>query len=378
MWGTDEVRVRIFINQGDSSFVEGESYLIGYDTASQSIYCADFDGDGDVDMAVERSRGYGEIGYILIFLNNGDGSFADYIEYETDDASGYLYGNDLNSDGYIDIISSGTDTDRITIFINDGNSDYLPPVYYNVGDVPDGNDGGDFDGDGDVDLVVANQYHGGGTISVLMNQGEVEPNIGTSTRLLSFGKVNVGDSSSLSLEIYNLGYDTLIVNSLIIGDSVFKVNEVGFTLFPESTRNVTVTFSPVSTDSIEDTLIIFSNDPDSPEWIVNLRGNYKLVGIEEEERVENQEMEIECYPNPFNSVTVIRYSCSCPSRALIKIYDVSGRLVRTLVDEEQKTGDYWITWDGSDNSGERLPKGIYFCRLKASGFISTKKVILVR
>ncbi|OYD17021.1 hypothetical protein CH333_02125 [candidate division WOR-3 bacterium JGI_Cruoil_03_44_89] len=379
MWGTDEVRVRIFINQGDGSFVEGESYLIGYDTGSQSIYCHDFDMDGDVDMVVDRARGQGETGYVLIFMNNGDGTFAEYVEYTAEDEVNYLYGNDFNGDGYIDLVESSLEIDKLVVFLNNGDGIFLSPVYYNVGHWPDGSDGGDFDSDGDIDLVVANQYTGGeGTISVLMNEDSIQPNIGTSTRLLSFGKVNVGDSVLLPLEVYNLGYDTLIADSLIIPDSIFAVDESGFILLPESTKTVTVTFSPVTNDSVEDTLTIFSDDPDSPEWIVKLRGNYKLVGIEEEERVENQEMEIECYPNPFIRTVSIKYLLEREEIFSIKIYDTAGREVRILLNKLQRSGFHTVNWDGRDKKRNRVPPGIYFCQMRAGCIVSTRKVIILR
>lgn len=82
------------------------------------------------------------------------------------------------------------------------------------------------------------------------------------------------------------------------------------------------------------------------------------------------------YPNPFNPSTTIRYHLSAlssertavrPHRTTLQIYNITGQLVRALVDEKQPAGDYRILWDGRDNSGNEVSSGVYFCRLKIEG-----------
>ncbi len=92
------------------------------------------------------------------------------------------------------------------------------------------------------------------------------------------------------------------------------------------------------------------------------------------------------WPNPFNSTTAIRYQLSTRSYQLssvsLKIYNIVGQEVRTLVDEEQPAGNYRVLWNGRDNSGETLSSGVYFCRLGVEGNRSkvarTRKMILLR
>jgi hypothetical protein len=86
-------------------------------------------------------------------------------------------------------------------------------------------------------------------------------------------------------------------------------------------------------------------------------------------------------PNPFNPVTSIQYTVDgrqTPIHTTLKIYDILGRLTRTLVDEPETGGFHEITWDGKDDNGKEAVSGIYFYRLTAGDFSETKKMLLLR
>jgi hypothetical protein len=84
-------------------------------------------------------------------------------------------------------------------------------------------------------------------------------------------------------------------------------------------------------------------------------------------------------PNPFNPTTVISYDVpEGGGHVTLRIYDVSGRLVRTLVDESQTPGEKRVTWDARNNRGETVATGVYFYRMKAPGFVKTRKMVLLR
>jgi hypothetical protein len=84
------------------------------------------------------------------------------------------------------------------------------------------------------------------------------------------------------------------------------------------------------------------------------------------------------YPNPFNPVTTITYGVKIPAKVSLRIYNVAGQLVRTLVDERQDAGNYRITWDGKNDEGHATAAGVYFYRLRNDRFTSTKKMVLIR
>ncbi len=84
------------------------------------------------------------------------------------------------------------------------------------------------------------------------------------------------------------------------------------------------------------------------------------------------------YPNPFNPSTIIEYSLPEKSFVSLKIYDILGREIKTLVDEEKLAGNYSIIWKGDDNSGKRVNSGVYFYKLYTGKFSSIKKMLLVK
>ncbi len=84
------------------------------------------------------------------------------------------------------------------------------------------------------------------------------------------------------------------------------------------------------------------------------------------------------YPNPFNPETVISFSLPKPGSVKIKIYDVLGNEVRTLIDEERFAGKHNIYWNSTDNSGRRVASGIYFYTISADNFTQTKKMVLMK
>jgi len=91
------------------------------------------------------------------------------------------------------------------------------------------------------------------------------------------------------------------------------------------------------------------------------------------------------YPNPFNPNTTISFTVygsqfivHSPINTTLKIYNIRGQLVRTLVDDEKLPGYYQVFWDGKDNSGKEVASGIYFYQLKTRDYSDTRKMILLR
>jgi flagellar hook assembly protein FlgD len=84
-------------------------------------------------------------------------------------------------------------------------------------------------------------------------------------------------------------------------------------------------------------------------------------------------------PNPFNPTTVIHYDVPAgQGKVTIRIFDVGGRLVRTLLDDPQSAGQKIVTWNGRDDGGQSVASGVYFYRMTAPGYERTRKMVLLR
>ena len=87
------------------------------------------------------------------------------------------------------------------------------------------------------------------------------------------------------------------------------------------------------------------------------------------------------YPNPFNPSTTINYNVDASGMVALKIYDIMGRLVRTLVDGHRSSGNlggYSVVWDGKDSQGQQVSAGLYIYSLQTPGGNMTKKMVLMK
>jgi len=85
-----------------------------------------------------------------------------------------------------------------------------------------------------------------------------------------------------------------------------------------------------------------------------------------------------CYPNPFNPSVDIKFRLSEPGTVSLRIYDVAGRMVRSLPEKQLDCGRHTVRWDGSDENGRPCASGIYFYRLESPGVVLQGKLALVK
>ena len=84
------------------------------------------------------------------------------------------------------------------------------------------------------------------------------------------------------------------------------------------------------------------------------------------------------YPNPFNSSTLIKYQLPKPGFLTIKIYNLLGQKIRTLVAEQKEAGFHQISWDGRDDWNEAVGSGEYICQMRVGDFVAVRKAVLIR
>ncbi len=117
-------------------------------------------------------------------------------------------------------------------------------------------------------------------------------------------------------------------------------------------------------------------------WVVGAKGT-----ILERERVTpvrragNRRLDFSLdqnYPNPFNPSTLISYRLTAFTDVELKTYDILGREVKTLLNDEEPAGQHSVRWDGTDQSGQRVASGVYYFKLATPGGSVTKKAVLIR
>ncbi|MBN1997588.1 T9SS type A sorting domain-containing protein, partial [candidate division KSB1 bacterium] len=84
------------------------------------------------------------------------------------------------------------------------------------------------------------------------------------------------------------------------------------------------------------------------------------------------------YPNPFNPETTIRYSLPFAEFVTLTVYDILGKKIKTLVNENKAPGRYQVIWDGKDENGLKVASGVYVYRLSAGKFVQSFKMLLIK
>ena len=84
------------------------------------------------------------------------------------------------------------------------------------------------------------------------------------------------------------------------------------------------------------------------------------------------------YPNPFNGRTIINYQLIKPGQTSLKIFDLRGKVIRTLVDEYQPIGNYKMNWNGRDSNNKTVSTGVYLFELVVDNKKIVKKLMLIK
>ena len=154
------------------------------------------------------------------------------------------------------------------------------------------------------------------------------------------------------------------------GGGLTKYDDTNWTVYNESNSGLPDNF-----------IFSLAIDGNGNKWIGTVGGGlaiYKDGGVVSVQENEHNKFPIDFslsqnYPNPFNPTTKIRWQSPVSSHQKLKIYDVLGNEIATLVDEFREAGKYEIEFDGSNFSS-----GVYFYKMSAGDFFETKKFIILR
>ena len=208
----------------------------------------------------------------------------------------------------------------------------------------------------------------------------------TSTDTLNFGYVAPGDSASKSLTIYNPQNSEIMINEFYCVNPFFSTDAaLPIYIQPEDSIKITVKFKPATNGIFSDSfnirnISIYQGTRQMIAKQVTLTGTTEAVSsVNENKGLPGQFKLYQNYPNPFNPATEIDYSIPNAGFVTLKVYDMLGNEISTLVNEEKPAGNYNALFNGS-----RFASGIYFYRMQvyspgsAGYFIDTKKFILMK
>jgi hypothetical protein len=182
------------------------------------------------------------------------------------------------------------------------------------------------------------------------------------------------DPSYVSQDIY-----TSMLESPSPGNPFWEINYTG-DKGKYSGINVPKEFISVTKSAPKDDVTVYYTEVEYAVMICP-----KSTAVEDEEEVITpKDFELfQNHPNPFNSSTKIEFRVQSlefrePRHTTLKIYNILGQKVRTLVDEPKRSGSYEVIWDGKDEEGRDLSSGIYFYQLKLGEITQTKRMILLK
>lgn len=205
-------------------------------------------------------------------------------------------------------------------------------------------------------------------------------------RILDFEIIKNNNYEIRSFILNSYGETPLVIDSITFSKNIsfFLYSNIDFPLIINSINGqyeMSVKCKPFEEPGfLNDTILIYTNIPDENSILkIKTKVQYLLTSIEDDEIFPTEFSLSQNYPNPFNPNTLIEYVIardpdkSGKQSVTLKIYDILGIEIATLVNEEKSPGNYSVTFDGST-----LTSGIYFYQLRANNFVETKKMILMK
>jgi len=322
----------------------------------------DFNGDGFGDIAVSADYGL-----------------------STDSAKVYVYFGGRSFDTTVDLIIRNTSQDPVTISnfgrfvfnVGDFNVDGFDDLLICPGsNAPGGLYMGSANFDGTLDVIV-NQYRGGFGYfppTDVERAGDINHD-GYPDFIIGY----VAAPWRYEAHLYLGGPD---VKQYMPADIWIEESMIPGALldFGEAVAGI----GDFTGDGIDDIAVRSRTGygPDTWWGEVNIFAGWKSsqsdVPLDRDKRIPDDFSLMQNYPNPFNGSTVIKFGLSRRAQATLTIFNLSGRLVRTIVNQSLPAGSYRATWDGTDSLGKPVASGVYLYRLKLGEQSFSRKMSLLK
>jgi hypothetical protein len=367
---------------------------------------ADIDGDGKLDIVVTNGNcGFGcSVSGVSIIRNISTDSeldfeydYSSFYQYESNSWPLRVSASDLNGDGKPDLLTNDW-LGGISILVNnsnEGNIEFEDQMQIGVGNYPLSVATADLNMDYTPEIIVANWEVEG--MRVIHNFLPVESQVNNPPANFSLSEPSNNTQITIDESNLNTGYITfswgassdansdslyylMLVTSAEIGDHGMDTNATSFDLSymdiieDMSESNVTVAaleWTVHVTDGID------TVEADNAPFSITIDGanalSAYLEGLLPDEFALRQN-----YPNPFNPVTTLRYDLPEQTHVNITVYDMLGRKVRTILNQQQDPGYKSLIWNATNDYGKPVSAGIYLYQIQAGEYMQTKKMVLLK
>lgn len=365
-------KTSILFGDGAGNFPTARKTSVTCGNTVRGVGVGDFNGDGWDDFVTANRFANANAGNLSIVLNNGDGTFAPAVTKETGVGQEYTIAiADANNDGIPDIFC-GTFASpyKMVVLLGDGDGGFTVHTTVNEGGSPWQTVVGDFNGDGIVDVASCNSNTN--NIGILFGNGT--GGFTAAVALLSC------DTFPLAIDCGDIDGDgdLELVASCYTGDK--------WDIFPNNGSGVFGTKKTLPASSTASCCVLHDRDNDgdldlsgldeTDDWIYFYQNTGTATGIPAPKTPATALLQN--HPNPFNPSTSIRFELQHGGNVTLLVYDAAGAFVTTLTAGPFASGPHDVTWNGTDARGARVGSGIYFCRLEAPGVRLTRKMVLLK
>ncbi len=422
----------LYKNLGSGNFQKQDTGAVvsEINMPSRGVNWVDIDKDGDLDLFICNEGGQTN----LLYRNNGDGSFTKITNTPLTQTGGNWWSaswGDYDNDGNLDVFISNSNGQKNALYKNNGNWNFTEITSDTIVNEAGNNaitGWGDFDNDGDLDMFVTQAYYSGTT--GLNNK--LYKNMKMETGTATFQRIDAGEVTNNNGWTYGFAWgdydrdgdldifcaNTLNENELnalyrnnnnngnkwvefkcegvttnrsaigskiklkatINGQSVWQMREIdGQSGYCTQTLeqhfglgNATVIDS-IKIEWQSGNTSVFTNVAVN-KFYRAIEGQSSLVGVSNNTTSQPNEYKLnQNYPNPFNPATKISFTLPKKDFASIKVFDLVGKEVSSLLNEERPAGYYEVSFDGS-----KLASGVYFYKLETSNYTETKNMVLLK
>ncbi|MEL6863580.1 MAG: T9SS type A sorting domain-containing protein, partial [Bacteroidota bacterium] len=405
--------LRILLNDGTGDYNDFELVDMGAGSTPSPNEGADFDGDGEIDLAVCTAWD----NELRVLMGDGEGSLSSMETYTTGDGARGLGVLDIDSDGNDDVLIANRSSSNISIFKNDGLANFTGETL-DLDPDGDGESGvaiADANNDGIMDVFIG--YHGSQEIGLYLGDGV--GGLSFSDKVAVFGEpwmIAAGDLNGdgfVDVASANSVGNNMVVN---FGDGQGKLSspvsyQYNTTRFPLAidlgdldgdgdldivTSNYTSTnFAVFENDGQGGfTLVKLLNSPEHASCAIlhdrDNDGDLDISGTDEGDDVlllfendapitntieQSEALSLSLSPNPFSEELLLQYELKTAESIDIAIYDIQGKRLVNLFQGQQTSGLHFLRWNGADQNGQLLPEGLYVMMLRTEQHSLAKKVL---